>query len=47
MNRDADYGLEIPVTYTLVGVEKAIDWAQKNIEKTFLILDKKVEKCKK
>ena len=25
----AGYGLEIPVTYTLVGVEKAIDWAQK------------------
>lgn len=47
VNRGAGYGLEIPVSYTLIGVEKAIDWAQKNIEKTFVILDKKVEKCKK
>ena len=31
----------------IISVEKAIDWAQKNIEKTFVILDKKVEKCKK
>ena len=25
--------MEIPVIYELVGVDKAVDWAQKNIEK--------------
>ena len=45
MNRGADYGLELPVTYKLVGV--SVDWAQKNIEKALEVVNKKVEKCTK
>ena len=37
------YGLEIPVTYELVGVDKAVDWARKNIEKGIEIVNKKIK----
>ena len=29
VNRGAGYGLEIPVTYELIGAEKAVDWDEK------------------
>ena len=47
MNRGAGYGLEIPVTYKLVGVSQPVDWAQKNIETALEVVNKKVEKCTK
>ena len=46
-NRGARYGLEIPVVYELIGAEKAVDWAEKNIKKTLEIVDIKVKKCTK
>ena len=33
VNRGAGYGLEIPVSYELIGAEKAVDWAEKKLEK--------------
>ena len=31
VNRGAGYGLEIPVQYRFIGAEKAVEWAEKNI----------------
>jgi len=47
VNRGAGYGLEIPVSYELVGAEKAVDWAEKKIKKIFEIVNKKVKKMYK
>ena len=47
VNRGAGYGLEIPVTYELIGAEKAVDFAEKNIKTISEIIDKKVKKCTK
>ena len=41
VNRGAGYGLEIPVRYTLVGAEKAVEWAEKVVRR---ILDVAVSK---
>ena len=35
VNRGAGYGLEIPVQYRFIGAEKAVEWAKKNIKKSF------------
>lgn len=47
VNRGAGYGLEIPVQYRFNGAEKAVEWAEKNIKKVFMNLNKKIEKCMK
>ena len=33
LNRRAGYGLEIPVIYTFIGHEKAIEWRKSKIQK--------------
>ena len=33
VNRGAGYGLEIPVVYELIGLEKAVDWGEKTLRK--------------
>ena len=33
VNREAGYGLEIPVQYRFIGAEKAVEWAENNIKK--------------
>ena len=47
VNRGAGYGLEIPVTYTFSGPEKAVDKAEKQITKINEQIDKKVMRCVK
>ena len=41
------YGLEIPVQYRFIGAKKAVEWAEKNIQKVFDNIDKKFNKCVK
>ena len=41
VNRGAGYGLEISVQYRFIGVEKAVEWAEKNIKKVFENMNKK------
>ena len=36
-----------PVTYELVGVDKAVDWPRKDIEKGLEIINKKIKKLHK
>ena len=47
VNRGAGYGLEIPVQYRFFDAKKAIEWAEKNIQKVFKNIDKKFDKCMK
>ena len=47
INRGAGYGLETPVQYRVIGAEKAVEWAEKNIKKVFENINKKVNKCVK
>ena len=35
VNRGAGYGLEIPVQSRFIGAEKAAEWVEKNIKKSF------------
>ena len=47
VNRGTGYGLEIPVQYRFIGVEKAVERAEKNIIFFFENINKKVNKCVK
>ena len=41
VNRGAGYGLEIPVQYRFIGAKKAVEWAEKSIQKVLENIDKK------
>ena len=45
VNREAGYGLEIPVVYELIGPEKAVDLGEKNIKIILDVVNWKVKKC--
>ena len=47
INRDAGYGLEIPVEYVFNGNEKALQWAKKNLDNIDANVNKKVGRCLK
>lgn len=47
VNRGAGYGLEIPAQYQLIGVEKAVEWAEKNIRKVLDSVNNKTQRCTK
>ena len=47
VNRGAGYGLEIPVQYRFIGTKKAVEWAEKRIQKVLENIDKKFSKCVK
>ena len=42
MNRDAGYGLEIPLEYIFNDNEKALQWAKKNLDIINANVNKKV-----
>ena len=47
VNRGAGYGLEIPAEYSFIGAVKAVEWVEKNINKLFVNLSEKINKCMK
>ena len=47
VNREAGYGLEIPVHYRFIGAKKVVEWTEKNMKKVFENINKKVNKCVK
>ena len=47
VNRGADLGLEIPVTYFFYGDGRVIAWLKNSIEKLDRCIDEKVSKCVK
>ena len=47
INRGADLGLEIPVTYFFYGDSRVIAWLKNSIEKLDRCIDEKVSKCVK
>ena len=42
MNRDAGYGLEIPLEYVFNDNEKALQWAKKNLDIINANVNKKI-----
>ena len=47
LERGACNRFDMPVTYKLVGVDKAVDWARKNFKKGLEIVKKMLKKCTK
>ena len=47
INRNAGYGLEIPVEYVFNSNEKDLQWAKKNLDNIDENVNKKVGRCLK
>ena len=47
VNRGAGYGLEIPVRYELVGIQKAVEWANRCVSRISGMPVSKTEKSLK
>ena len=47
VNRGAGYGLEIPVTYSIFGPEKAVEWLKRHVAREVEDVYNKTKRCMK